>query len=84
MGVGVVVGSGVKVAVTVFSAGTTFTDCDVDVASTCSTGADVDAAGLAQADINIIIANNRETIRFMVPLSLIMKSDSHLCEASCG
>ena len=59
---GVEVGSGVKVAVGVFSTG-----CDVDVDSTCSMGTDVDAAGLAQADRNIIIANNRDTIRFMVP-----------------
>lgn len=60
---GVKVGSGVKVIVAVFSAGW-----DVDVASACSRGAEVDAAGLAQADRNSMIANNRETIRFMMPL----------------
>ena len=60
---GVEVGSGVKVAVGVFSTG-----CDVDVDSACSMGADVDAAGLAQADRNMINVNTRATILFMVPL----------------
>ena len=60
---GVEVGSGVKVAVGVFSTG-----CDVDVDSACSMGTDVDAAGLAQADRNITITNNREIIRFTIPL----------------
>ena len=64
---GVEVGSGVKVAVAVFVAGIAV-GWDVDVASACSTGADVDTAGLAQADINSAIANNKVTIRFMVPL----------------
>jgi hypothetical protein len=31
-------------------------------------GADVDTAGLAQADANITIENNRETSRFIDPL----------------
>jgi acyl-[acyl carrier protein]--UDP-N-acetylglucosamine O-acyltransferase len=66
--VGVEVGSGVKVAVAVFSTGTTCVGCDVDVTLTCSIGADVDTAGLAQADINSVIANNKVMIRFMVPL----------------
>jgi len=61
--VGVEVGSGVKVAVGVFSTG-----CDVDVASTCPTGSDVEMAGLAQADRNMINVNNRATFLFMVPL----------------
>ena len=64
---GVEVGSGVKVAVDVFSAGITV-GCDVDVASTGSTGVDIDVAGLAQADINMISTNNSETLRFMMPL----------------
>jgi acyl-[acyl carrier protein]--UDP-N-acetylglucosamine O-acyltransferase len=67
-GVGVEVGSGVKVAVAVFSTGTTSAGWDVDVASTCSTGADVDMVGFAQADRNVTIANNSAAIRFMVPL----------------
>jgi hypothetical protein len=67
-GVGVEVGSGVKVAVAVFSAGTTCVGCDVDVDSTCFTGADVDVAGLEQADRKMTIANNRVMIRFMGPL----------------
>jgi hypothetical protein len=69
-GVGVVVGAGVRVAV--FSTGTTV-GCNVEVALTCSTGADVVAVGLAQADRNIVIANNRVAIRFMVPLLRILK-----------
>jgi hypothetical protein len=40
----------------------------VAVSSTCSTGADVDTAGLAQAEISMIIANNRDVVRFIVPL----------------
>lgn len=72
---GVEVGSAVKVAVGVLSTGTTSTGWDVDVISVCPTGADGDAAGLAQADRNMIIANNRDAIRFMVPLH---KSDSYL------
>ena len=40
----------------------------MEVASACSMGADVDTAGLAQADKNNVIANNRDTIRLMVPL----------------
>jgi hypothetical protein len=69
MGVGVEVGSGVKVAVAVFVAGITV-GWDVEVASTCTTGADVvvAVAGLAQADKKMIIAKNRGAIRFMVPL----------------
>jgi len=65
---GVEVGSGVKVAVAVFSTGRVAAGWDVDVGSTCSIGADVDTAGLAQADINSAIENNRDTVRFMVPL----------------
>ena len=60
-------GSGVKVAVAVFSAGITV-GWDVEFASVCSTGADVDAAGLAHPDRNMINANNSETLRFMMPL----------------
>jgi len=62
-GVGVEVGSGVKVAVAVFSAGW-----DVEVETACSMGAEVDTAGLAQADRNMTIANIGNTIRLMVPL----------------
>jgi hypothetical protein len=65
--VGVKVGSGVKVAVTVFVAGTTV-GWDVEVALVCSTGANVDVVGLAQADRNMITVNNRVVILFMVPL----------------
>lgn len=64
---GVKVGSGVDVAVAVFVAGITV-GWDVEVTSICSTGADVDAAGLAQADRHMINVNNRGVIRFMVPL----------------
>jgi len=67
-GVGVKVGSGVKVAVAVFSAEVTV-GCDVEVISIFSTGTDVDTAGLAQADKKMTIANNRDTLRFMMPLS---------------
>ena len=67
-GVGVEVGSGVKVAVAVFSTGRGVAGWEVDVGSTCSIGADVDTAGLAQADINSAIANNKVTIRFIGPL----------------
>ncbi len=61
------VGSGVKVAVIVFVAGST-AGCNVDVGLTCSTGADVVAAGLAQADRNMINVNNMGMILFIVPL----------------
>jgi hypothetical protein len=71
-GVGVKVGSGVKVAVAVFVAGITL-GWDVEVASVCSTGADVDAAGLAQADRNMINVNNRATSRFIIPFLWINK-----------
>ena len=64
---GVKVGSGVKVAVAVLVAGITVGR-DVDAASTGLTGVDIDVAGLAQADINMISTNNRETLRFMMPL----------------
>ena len=64
---GVEVGSGTRVAVAVFSAGRISAGWDVDVALSCPTGAEVDSAGLAQADINIIITNNRDTVRFMIP-----------------
>jgi hypothetical protein len=40
----------------------------VDVALTCSIGADVDAAGLEQADRKMTMANNRMMLRFMGPL----------------
>jgi len=66
-GVGVKVGSGVKVEVAVFVTGTAV-GWEVDVGSTCSTGADVDTAGLEQADRKMTIANNRVTIRFISPL----------------
>jgi hypothetical protein len=52
----------------VFSAG-----CNVKVALACSMGADVETAGLAQADKNMTIANNRDTLRFMLPLLLTIK-----------
>jgi hypothetical protein len=65
-GVGVEVCSGVDVAL--FSRGMTSAGWEVEVASTCSTGADVDAAGLPQADRNMAIATSRNAIRFMVPL----------------
>ena len=61
------VGSGVKVEVAALVAGIVV-GWDVDVASACSTGADVDEARLAQADRNMTIATNRDAIRFMVPL----------------
>lgn len=64
---GVKVGSGVDVAMAVFVAGTAV-GWDVEVDATCSTGADVDVAGLAQADRNMINANNKVAIRFIVPL----------------
>ena len=67
-GVGVKVVSGVEVAVAVFSSGTTSTGWDVDVVSACSTGVDVDTAGLTQADRNMTNGTNRYTIRFMFPL----------------
>jgi len=67
-GVGVEVGSGVKVAVAVFSTGRVAAGWVVDVGSTCSIGADVDTAGLAQADRNITIATIRVKLRFMFPL----------------
>ena len=67
-GVDVVVGSGVRVAVGVFS-----TSCNVDVDSTCSMGADVDAAGLAQADKDMTIANNTGMILFTAPLFCILR-----------
>jgi len=67
MGVGVEEGSGVKVAVAVFVAGIAV-GWDVDVASACSTGADVDVAELEQADRKMTIANNRVMFRFMGPL----------------
>jgi len=44
----------------------------MDVAVTCSTGAEVGAEGLAQADRDMTIANNRETIRFIEPLSSVL------------
>ena len=62
----VAVGSGIMVAVAVLSTGW-----DVDVTAACSMGAAVDAAGLAQADRNIVIANNKDAICFMVPLLYI-------------
>ena len=69
---GVKVGSGVKVDVAVFVAGIT-AGWDVEVASVCSPGADVDAVGLAQADRNMISVNNRAAILFMIPLLRINK-----------
>ena len=68
-GVEVMVGSGVnvEVAVAVFVAGIAV-GWEVDVALTGWTGADVVAAGLAQADRNMINENNRETILFIIPL----------------
>jgi hypothetical protein len=68
-GVGVEVGSGVEVAV--FSRGMTSAGWEVEVPSTCSTGADVDAAGPPQADRNMTIATSRDAIRFMVPLFIL-------------
>ena len=65
---GVKVGSGVNVGVAVFSAAMVAAGWDVDVASACSTGADVDVAGLEQADRKMTIANNRVMVRFMGPL----------------
>jgi len=76
-GVGVEVGSGVEVAV--FSTGMTSAGWDVDVALSCPTGAEVDSAGLAQADRNMVIANNRETIRFIDPLSYVLWSRNLDC-----
>ena len=64
------VGSGVDVAA-VFSTETvsvTSMGWEVDVDLACLIGADVDGAGLAQADRNMTIATSRDAIRFMVPL----------------
>jgi hypothetical protein len=62
------VGSGRRVAVPALSTGATSTGWDVDAGSACCVGADVDAAGLAQADRNIIIATIRVKCRFTFPL----------------
>jgi hypothetical protein len=67
-GVGVEVGSGVTVAVAVFSTAMVAAGWDVDAASACSTGADVGVGGFVQADRNMTIANNSAAIRFMAPL----------------
>ena len=53
------IGSGLEV-VAVFSTGTTSAGCDA--------GAEVDTAGLAQAESDITIKANREMICFTVPL----------------
>lgn len=76
---GVEVGSGVKVAVVVFSTGITSVACAMDVVSTCSIGVEVDVTGLAQADRDMAIANSRDAICFIDPLSCVWWSRNLDC-----